>query len=517
MTTNQQKMEQLKQRKAKIMEAGGERMVERQHSRGKLTARERIDYILDDGSFQEIGPFVTHRTTDFGMADQIFEGDSVVTGYGTIAGRTVFIFSQDFTILGGSLSQVAAEKITKIQDMAGKTGAPIIGINDSGGARIQEGVDSLFGYGNIFLRNVLFSGVVPQFSVIMGPAAGGAVYSPAVTDFVIMERGVGQMFVTGPDVIRAVTGEEITMEELGGADTHTARSGVAHFAGEGEEGTLDIVKNLLSFLPQNNAEEPPVVASADSPDRLDESLREIIPEDANMPYDMKEIIRRLVDGGDFLEVHEAFAPNVIVGLGRMDGRSVGIVAQQPAYMAGALDVDASDKAARFIRFCDCFNIPVISLVDVPGFLPGSQQETAGIIRHGAKLIFAYAEATVPKISLITRKAYGGAFIVMSSVMLRSDVNFVWPTGEVAVMGADGAVNILYREELRNAEDPEAKRAELVGEFTELFNNPYRAANRGFIDDVIDPAETRVKIIRALRMLQNKRDTLPPKKHGNIPL
>lgn len=517
MTTNNEKLADLRERKEKIRAAGGEQAVERQHSRGKLTARERIEYLLDDGSFQEVGPFVTHRATDFGMSEQIFEGDSVVTGFGTVNGRSTFIFSQDFTILGGSLSQVAAEKITKIMDMAGKTGAPVIGIMDSGGARIQEGVDSLFGYGNIFLRNVLFSGVVPQISVVMGPAAGGAVYSPALTDFVIMERGIGQMFVTGPGVIKAVTGEEITMEELGGADTHMVRSGVAHFAGEGEEGTLNIVQQLLEYIPQNNSEQPPLAVTNDSPDRTDETLRDIIPDDPSVPYDMKDVIRRIVDDAVFMEVQESFAPNVLVGFSRMDGKSVGLVAQQPAYMAGSLDVDAADKAARFIRFCDCYNIPIVSLVDVPGFLPGSQQEYAGIIRHGAKMIYAYSEATVPKISVITRKAYGGAFIVMSSVMLRSDINYIWPQGEVAVMGADGAVNILYGPELRDAENPEERRAELVDELTNVFNNPYRAANRGYVDDVIDPAETRGKIIRALKMLENKRDSLPPKKHGNIPL
>ncbi len=510
-------MEKLARLRERAVKGGGDAAIERQHTRGKLTARERINVLLDPGSFEEVGQLKQHRHTELGLADMVYPGDAVVTGYGTINGRQVFVYSQDFTVIGGTLSEVAAEKICRIMDMAGKTGAPVIGINDSGGARIQEGIDSLYGYGTIFLRNVLFSGVVPQITLIMGPTAGGAVYSPALTDFIFMERGIGQMFVTGPDVVRAVTGEEVTLEDLGGADVHTSRSGVAHFAADGEEGTLKAARRLLEFLPQNNTEEAPFVDTGDPVTRTDDNLRALVPDNPNQPYDMKNVITSILDNGDFMEVQESWAMNVIIGFGRMGGQSVGIVAQQPMVMAGVLDIDAADKAARFIRTCDAFNVPVVTLIDVPGYMPGTDQEHRGIIRHGAKLIWAYAEASVPKISVITRKAYGGAYIVMSSIMLRGDIQYIWPQGEVAVMGADGAVNIIYREQIRKAQDQEAERARLIAQYKEMFANPYRAAQRGYVDDIIDPAVTRVKIIRALQMLRNKRDTMPPKKHGNIPL
>ena len=496
---------------------GGERRIQQQHAKGKLTARERIDLLLDPGSFEEMDPFVTHRATEFGLAEQRVLGDAVVTGHGLVDGRLVFVFSQDFTVMGGSLSEVVGAKICKVMDLAMKVGAPVVGLVDSGGARIQEGVDSLKGYGDIFLRNTLASGVIPQISVMMGPAAGGGVYSPALTDFIFMVRGQGQMYITGPDVIKAVTGEEVTHEELGGADAHTASSGVAHFAFDGEEECLAQVRRLLSFLPRNNAEDAPLHESSDEPGRTCPELREAIPAGAAQPYEMRQIIRTLVDDGDFMEVHERYAPNVVVGYGRMNGHSVGIVAQQPMHLAGVLDIDASIKAARFVRFCDAFNIPIVTLIDVPGFMPGVHQEHGGIIKHGAKLIYAYAEATVPKVSVLVRKAYGGAYIVMSSKHLRGDINYAWPTGEVAVMGPEGAVNIVYREALRKAEDSEEARLRLIDEYREQFANPYVAANRGYIDEVIDPAETRVKVIRALAMLEDKRDTLPLKKHGSIPL
>ena len=496
---------------------GGQRRIDQQHQRGKMTARERLDALMDDGTFTEIDRFVTHRTTDFGLSDRTFLGDAVVTGYGNVDGRQVFAYAQDFTVFGGSLSEVVGQKICKVMDLAAKTGCPMIGICDSGGARIQEGALSLAAYGDIFLRNTMYSGVVPQISVIMGPSAGGAVYSPAITDFIFMVRGTGQMYITGPDVVRAVTGEDVTHEQLGGADAHAARSGVAHFVSDSEEECLEELRRLISFLPLNNLDDPPGYRSGDPVDRADEVLRSIVPDEPNRPYDIREIIYHTVDDEDFMEVQAGYAPNVVVGFARMAGRTVGLVGNQPAYLAGVLDINASAKAARFVRFCDCFNVPLVTLVDVPGFMPGTEQEYGGIIRHGAKLIYAYAEATVPKVALITRKAYGGAYIVMSSKHLRSDVNLAWPSAEIAVMGPDGAVNIIYREEISNAEDPDARRAELIADYQERFTNPYVAANRGYLDDVIDPASTRATVIRALEMLQNKRDTLPAKKHGNIPL
>ena len=512
-----QKLEQLAEMRRQAQLSGGERRIQQQHDKGKLTARERVAALLDEGSFAELDSFVTHRATEFGLADQKILGDAVVTGYGRVDGRLVFVYSQDFTVMGGSLSEVVGGKICKAMDLAMKVGAPVIGLVDSGGARIQEGVDSLGGYGDIFLRNTLASGVIPQISVIMGPAAGGGVYSPALTDFTFMVRGTGQMYITGPDVIKSVTGEEVTHEQLGGAEAHTVKSGVAHFAYDNDEECLAAVRRLLSFLPTNNTEDPPRVDAQGDPAQRIDALRTVIPEETNQAYDMKEIIRFVVDSGDFMEVHEHYAPNIIVGFARMGGQSVGIVAQQPLQMAGVLDIDASIKGARFVRFCDAFNIPLVTFVDVPGFMPGTHQEYGGIIKHGAKLIYAYAEATVPKISVLTRKAYGGAYIVMSSKHLRGDINYAWPTGEVAVMGPDGAVNIVYREAIQKAEDPEGTRARLVQEYAEQFANPYIASSRGFLDDVIDPAETRLKIIQALEMLRDKRDTLPPKKHGNIPL
>jgi propionyl-CoA carboxylase beta chain len=498
-------------------QGGGPAGIERQHSSGKLTARERLAILLDPGSFEEIDALVTHRTSDFGLATNKPIGDSVVTGHGKIDGRPVFVYSQDFTVFGGSLSEVAGEKIVKVMSLALKNGAPIIGLNDGGGARIQEGVHSLRGYGEIFTLNTLASGVIPQISVIMGPAAGGAVYSPAITDFIFMVEGTSQMYITGPDVIRAVTGEELTHQELGGAITHATRSGVAHFAVPGDEACLLEVRRLLSFLPLNNMEDPPVVESDDPPDRRADDLLTIVPEEAARPYDVREVIDRLVDDGDFLEVHAGWAQNIVVGFARMAGRTVGIVGNNPAMLAGSLDIDASRKAARFVRFCDCFNIPIVTLTDVTGFLPGTDQEFRGIITHGAKLLYAYAEATVPKVAVILRKSYGGAYLVMSSKHLRGDINYAWPVSEVAVMGADGAVNIVNRDQIRGSSDPDATRRELVEEYKQRFSNPYIAAARGFIDDVIDPRDTRFKVIRALEMLQNKIDTNPPKKHGNIPL
>ena len=512
-----QKLTTLDDLRQEAHRGGGQRRIDQQHSRGKLTARERIALLMDPGTFEELDTFVTHRTTDFGLADQRFLGDAVVTGYGKVDGRQVFAYAQDFTVFGGSLSEVVSQKICKAMDLAAKTGCPFIGLNDSGGARIQEGTGSLAGYGDIFLRNTLFSGVMPQISVIVGPAAGGAVYSPAITDFVFMVQGTGQMYITGPDVIKAVTGEEVTHEELGGAAAHATKSGVAQFVSSSEEECLTEVRRLLSFLPGNNLEDPPMAGPGDSSSRSDPELRYIVPDDSNRPYDMRDIIYRIVDDEEFMEVHQNFAQNVVVGFARMGGRPVGIVGNQPNYLAGVLDIDASSKAARFVRFCDCFNIPLLTLVDVPGFMPGVDQEYGGIIRHGAKLIYAYAEATVPKVCIITRKAYGGAYIVMSSKHLRSDLNLVWPSAEIAVMGAEGAINIIYREQIAAADDPGKTRQELIDDYQEKFTNPYVAANRGFVDDVIDPADTRGRIIRALEMLQNKRDTLPAKKHGNIPL
>jgi propionyl-CoA carboxylase beta subunit len=496
---------------------GGTARVERQHEAGKLTARERLDLLLDDGSFVEMDAFVTHRSTDFGLAEQLVLGDGVVTGHGTIDGRLVFVFSQDFTVFGGSLSEAYAEKICKIMDLAMKVGAPVIGLNDSGGARIQEGVASLGGYAEIFLRNVMASGVVPQISVILGPCAGGAVYSPAMTDFTIMVEGTSYMFVTGPNVVRTVTHEEVDSEFLGGAMTHTTRSGVAHLAARDEAEALDDVRRLLAHLPQNNLGDAPRIVPRDPADRMDAELDHVVPDDPSRPYDMHDVITRITDDGGFLEIQPGWAPNILIGFARLGGRSVGIVAQQPAVLAGALDIDASIKAARFVRTCDCFNVPIITLVDVPGFLPGVSQEHGGIIKHGAKLLYAYCEATVPKITVITRKAYGGAYDVMSSKHIRGDMNFAWPTAEIAVMGADGAVSIIFKDAIDAADDPVAERQRLVADYETGFANPYVAAARGYVDDVIKPSETRLRLIRALEVLQDKRDTNPRKKHGNIPL
>jgi propionyl-CoA carboxylase beta chain len=496
---------------------GGDDRVRRQRQGGRLTARERIALLFDPDTFEEIDKFVTHRCRDFRMADQIIPGDGVVCGYGRINGRVAYAFAQDFTVFGGSLSETNAAKIVKIQDLALRNGAPIIGLNDSGGARIQEGVASLGGYADIFLRNTLASGVVPQVSAIMGPCAGGAVYSPAITDFVVMVKHTSHMFVTGPDVIKAVTHEQVTKEELGGAMTHNERSGVAHFAADDDEGCLLLIRELLSFLPANNVDDPPRVESADPPDRTDEALDTVVPESPNQAYDMLDVIRPIVDDGYFFQVHEHFARNILVGFARLAGRPVGIVANQPAHLAGTLDLDASVKGARFVRFCDAFNIPLVTLEDVPGFLPGTVQEFGGIIRQGAKLLYAYAEATVPKLAVITRKAYGGAYCVMSSKHLRTDMNYAWPTAEIAVMGAEGAVNILYKREIDAADDPDATRATKVLEYRKMFANPYVAAQRGFVDEVILPRHTRVRLIRALAALDAKRDRNPPKKHGNIPL
>jgi acetyl-CoA carboxylase carboxyltransferase component len=496
---------------------GGTDRIEAQHARGKLTARERIELLVDAGTFVELDAFVVHRASEFGLADERYLGDGVVTGHGQVGGRQVFLFSQDFTVFGGSLSEAYAEKICKVMDLAMKVGVPIVGLNDSGGARIQEGVVSLGGYAEIFLRNVLASGVVPQISVVLGPCAGGAVYSPAITDFTVMVEGTSYMFVTGPNVVKTVTHEEVDAEFLGGATTHTTRSGVAHLAGEDEAAALDLARRLLSHLPSNNLESPPSVESDDPIDRMDPELDSIVPDDANRPYDMHGVIERVVDDGTFLEVQPGWAPNILIGFGRLGGASVGVVAQQPSVLAGALDIDASVKAARFVRTCDAFNVPLVTFVDVPGFLPGVAQEHGGIIRHGAKLLFAYAEATVPKLTVITRKAYGGAYDVMSSKHIRGDLNLAWPTAEIAVMGAEGAVNIVFRNELAGASDADAERRSLVDRYEAEFNHPYIAAARGYIDEVILPSETRPRLIRGLRLLAGKRDTNPRKKHGNIPL
>jgi len=511
------KVQRLRRLKQQAREGGGGENVARQHERGKLTARERLDLLLDENSFHELGMFVTHRASEFGMGGKRYLGDGVVTGYGTINGRLVFVFSQDFTVLGGSLGRAHADKICALLDMAMKNGAPVIGLNDSGGARIQEGVVSLGGYADIFLRNTLASGVVPQLSAILGPCAGGAVYSPAITDFIVMVQKTSHMFVTGPDVVKTVTHEDVTFDDLGGAGVHSRTSGVAHFAAASEGEAIAVLRTLLSYLPQNNMDDPPTAPCADDPLRTDPALDAIVPDEANRPYDMREVIGRVVDDGVFFEVHEHFAQNILVGFARLNGRSIGIVAQQPMVLAGVLDIDASIKAARFVRFCDCFNIPIVTFEDVPGFMPGVNQEHGGIIRNGAKLLYAYCEATVPKITVITRKAYGGAYDVMSSKHIRGDMNFAWPTAEIAVMGPDGAVSIIFRRELAEAEDAAAKKAELVAEYGERFANPYVAASWGYIDDVIEPRDTRPRLISALEMLQNKRDTNPPKKHGNIPL
>ncbi len=517
MPTSDERLEQLKRMRSEALIGGGPVRIERQHTFGKLTARERLDLLLDPGSFVELDAFVTHRATEFGLDRQHVLGDGVVTGHGTIDGRLVFVFSQDFTVFGGSLSEAYAEKICKIMDLAMKVGAPVVGLNDSGGARIQEGVASLGGYAEIFLRNVLASGVVPQVSVIMGPCAGGAVYSPAMTDFTIMVEGTSYMFVTGPNVVKTVTHEEVDSEYLGGAATHTTISGVAHLAAADEATAMDHVRRLLAHLPQNNLGEPPRIPSHDPVDRRDPELDHVVPDDSQKPYNMHDVIRHVVDDADFFEIQPGWAPNILIGFARLGGRSVGIVAQQPAVLAGALDIDASIKAARFVRTCDCFNVPLVTFVDVPGFLPGVGQEHGGIIKHGAKLLYAYCEATVPKLTVITRKAYGGAYDVMSSKHIRGDMNFAWPTAEIAVMGAAGAVNIIFKAEIAASTDPVAEQRRLVAEYEAEFNNPYVAAARGYIDDVIAPSDTRPRLIRALEMLADKRDTNPRKKHGNIPL
>ncbi|NLX08886.1 MAG: acyl-CoA carboxylase subunit beta [Chloroflexi bacterium] len=519
MTRNHPKIEHLNDMRLRSEAGGGPDRVAKQHQSGKLTARERLDLMLDPGSFREIDAFVVQRERNFGMdeADKQFLGDSVITGWGTINGRLVYVYAQDFTVMGGSLSEAHAEKICKILDMAVKNGAPVIGLNDSGGARIQEGVVSLGGYADIFLRNTLASGVVPQLSVIMGPCAGGAVYSPALTDFIFMVKDTSYMFVTGPDVVRTVTHEDVSFEELGGAMTHNAVSGVSHVAANTEEDALFLIREILGYMPQNNMEDPPFEPTKDDPLRTEEALNDLVPDDPSKPYDVKEVIRLIVDESRFFEIHEHFAQNVVVGFARLGGHSIGIIANQPAVLAGVLDIKASEKAARFIRFCDAFNIPIITFEDVPGFMPGTDQEHGGIIRSGAKLLYAYCEATVPKITVVTRKAYGGAYCVMNSKHIRSDLNLAWPTAELAVMGPDGAVSIIFRREIAEAEDPVERKAELVQDYRDRFANPYVAAARGYIDDVIVPSETRPRLINALEMLQNKRDTNPPKKHGNIPL
>jgi acetyl-CoA carboxylase carboxyltransferase component len=511
------KTQELRVRKAEAKMGGGAEKIARLHAKGRMAARERLELLLDKGSFREMDIFVTHNCTDFGLNEQKIPGDGVVTGFGTVNGRLVYVYSQDFTVFGGSVSHTHAMKICKIMDMAMKNGAPIIGINDSGGARIQEGVHSLAGYADIFYRNVLASGVVPQISLIMGPCAGGAVYSPAITDFIVMVKDTSHMFVTGPDVIKTVTHEDVTFEQLGGASVHASQSGVAHFAAENEEDALFLVQHLVGYLPDNNLSDPHLLAPQDDPLRQDMELNTLVPDSPNKPYDMKIVIRHIVDDGQFFEVHEHWAANVLVGFARLGGRSVGIVANQPAVFAGVLDVDASQKAARFVRFCDAFNIPLIVLEDVPGFMPGLNQEHGGIIRHGAKLLYAFAEATVPKLTVIVRKAYGGAYCVMNPRHIGADLVLAWPTAELAVMGPDGAVNVIFRREIAQSDDPVKRKAELVEDYRKRFANPYIAASAGFIDNVIEPHETRPRLINALEMLQNKQGSLPPKKHGNIPL
>ncbi|MBA3334211.1 MAG: acyl-CoA carboxylase subunit beta [Acidobacteria bacterium] len=511
------KLELLLEKSRLAEQGGGAARIEKQRAAGKMTARERIDFFLDENSFEEFDKFVVHRSNDFGLEKQKIAGDGVITGHGLVDGREIFVFAQDFTVFGGSLSETHAAKICKVMDFAMKTGVPVVGLNDSGGARIQEGVVSLGGYADIFLRNTLASGVIPQISCIMGPCAGGAVYSPAITDFNIMVKNSSYMFITGPEVIKTVTHEEVTKDELGGAMTHNQKSGVAHFAAETDEHCLLLTRELLSYVPSNNMENPPFVATSDPSNRLEEKLNSLIPEVSTQPYDIRDLIHLITDDKYFFEVQEHYAPNIVIGFARFGGFSVGIVSNQPAFLAGVLDIDASVKAARFVRFCDCFNIPLITFEDVPGFLPGINQEHFGIIRHGAKLLYAFAEATVPKITVITRKAYGGAYCVMASKHIRTDFNFAYPTAEIAVMGAEGAVGLLYRNEILDSEEPEALRKSKISEFDEKFANPYVAAEKGFIDEIIEPAYTRPKIIRALSLLQNKRDTNPPKKHGNIPL
>ncbi len=511
------RIEELREKRARALKGGGEDRIESQHEKGKMTARERIDYFLDDGTFNEFDQFRTHRNHKFGMEEKQLPGDGVVTGYGEVNGRTTFVFAHDFTVFGGSLGEVFAEKVSKVMDRAMEVGAPVVGLNDSAGARIQEGVGSLAGFGEIFRRNTEASGVVPQISAIMGPCAGGAVYSPALTDFVFMVEDTSHMFITGPDVIKTVTGEEVSFEELGGAVTHASESGVAHFATASEEEALDKIRRLLSYLPQNNVEDPPRVDPWDDPERADEELNSIVPDQPRKPYDMTNAVERVVDEGSFFEVHGGFAKNIVVGFARLDGRSVGVVANQPRVNAGTLDIEASEKASRFVRTCDSFNVPIVTFVDVPGFMPGTDQEHEGIIRHGAKLLYAYSEATVPLMTVITRKAYGGAYDVMASKHLGADVNYAWPTAEIAVMGPQGAVNILYSEELDAADDPEARRDELIEEYREEFANPYTAADRGYVDAVIEPPETRARLVDDLEMLASKREQYPEKKHGNIPL
>ncbi|MFL5790808.1 MAG: acyl-CoA carboxylase subunit beta [Actinomycetota bacterium] len=515
--TVEDRIEELRERRAAALMPAGPEAANKQHDKGKLTARERLDILMDAGSFVETDPFTVHRSHDFGMDKRKPPGDGIVTGYGTIDGRKVFVASQDFTVFGGSMGEVVAQKVCKVMDLALQTGAPFIQINDSGGARIQEGAASLAGYGYIFERNVRASGVIPQISVIMGPCAGGAVYSPAITDFTFMVKETSHMFITGPDVIKTVTGEDVTMEALGGAMTHATQSGVASFIGEDDEDVLMRVRYLLSFLPSNNLEDPPAYATTDDPERLTDALTHLVPDRAAEAYDMHEVIRYVVDEGEFLEVFPLWAANIVTGFARLDGRSVGVIANQPKVLAGTLDIDASEKASRFVRFCDAFNIPILTFVDVPGFLPGTTQEYNGIIRHGAKLLYAFAESTVPRMTVITRKAYGGAYLVMNSKHLRADASFAWPTAEIAVMGAEGAVNVVFRKEIEQADDSAARRAELITEYRDKFSTPYAAAERGFIDDVIEPAETRPRLIKALRMLSTKREAVPARKHGNIPL
>lgn len=520
MSENQNKVAQLIKLREEARMGGGQKRIDAQHAKGKYTARERIQMLLDEDSFEEFDMFVTHRCYDFGMEASHTYGDGVVTGYGTIEGRLVYVFAQDFTVSGGSLSKTMSEKICKVMDMAMRAGAPCIGLNDSGGARIQEGVNALAGYADIFQRNVMASGVIPQISVILGPSAGGAVYSPALTDFVIMKRDTSYMFLTGPAVVKTVTGEDVTQEQLGGASMHTTKSGVADFATDTEEEAMELVRKIVSYIPQNNMEDAPLTVCTDSVNRLEDSLNDIIPDNPNKPYDMYEVIRAIVDNGEYLEVHEAFAKNIITCFARFNGQSVGIIANQPKYMAGVLDINASRKAARFVRFCDAFNIPIVTLVDVPGFLPGTGQEYGGVITHGAKLLFAYCEATVPKVTVTLRKSYGGAYIVMSSKHIRGDINYAWPTAEIAVMGASGAVEVLFAKEIAKFEDPEAKAkfiAEKEQEYKDKFSNPYNAAKYGYIDDVIEPRNTRFRVIRALQSLATKRLSNPAKKHTNIPL
>ena len=517
MNTSHDKINELIEKRATARLGGGVKAIEKQHAKGKYTARERIAQLLDEGSFEELDMFVTHRSTNFGQDKKHILGDGVVTGFGTIEGRLVYVFAQDFTVFGGSLSETMALKICKVMDMAMKMGAPVIGLNDSGGARIQEGINALAGYSEIFQRNILASGVIPQISAILGPCAGGAVYSPALTDFTIMAKGISYMFLTGPSVVKTVTGEDVSQEELGGASVHSCKSGVTHFAAENGEEALFIIRKLLSYIPQNNLEETPLVACNDPIDRLEDALNDIIPESAKQSYDMYDVIGAVVDNGEFLEVHKDYARNIIVGFARFNGQSVGIVANQPKVLAGVLDSNASRKAARFVRFCDAFNIPLVTLVDVPGFLPGTGQEYNGVILHGAKLLYAYGEATVPKVTVTLRTSYGGAHIVMSCKQLRGDINYAWPTSEIAVMGAEGAVGVLYAKEMKEAEDPAKIRAEKEEEYRKLFANPYQAAKYGYIDDVIEPRNTRFRIIRALQMIATKKLSNPPKKHGNIPL